>query len=154
MQWHLRLSSRVAGLIGPMVFNYGTDDKGWNLSTSQLLGFPEGSVGRSLGELLQSHQLEPLAGAEFHDVQHVLLNYSISFTDEVALQFFLHGNGKRSIASVSTMVGAWCILPHQWSYLRAAYRRGRACRDVSSINLRSLLPLDLNQARMLLSAAN
>lgn len=147
LQWHLHVSSWVARLIGPMVFNYGTNQKGWNISTSQLLGFPEHSVGRELGEFLKKNKLEPLAGAEYHDVQHVLLGYSISFTDEVALQFFLHGNGKCSIASVSTMIGAWCILPHQWSYLKAAYRRGRACRDVSGVDLHAILAENLEQAR-------
>lgn len=147
---HVRISTWVAKLIGPTVFNYGTNQKGWNLSTKELLGFPDDSLGRALGKFLEKHKLEPLAGAEYHDVQHVLLDYSISFTDEVALQFFLHGNGKKSIASVSTMIGAWCILPHQWSYLRSAYKRGKNCRDMAAINLKALLHQNLGQAKRLL----
>ena len=144
---HLKTSTWVAKLIGPMVFNFGTKDRNWNISTEELLRFPENSLGRALGDFLAKDGLEPLAGAEYHDAQHVLLDYSVSFKDEVALQFFLHGNGKRSIASVSTMIGAWCILPGQWSYLRRAYKRGKQAADISTLNLQMLLGRNLTQVK-------
>ncbi len=147
MDIHVKTSSWVAGLIGPTVFNYGTKDRNWNLSTIQLLQYPEGSVGKTLGEFLKKSKVEPLAGAEYHDVQHVLFDYSISFKDEVALQFFLHGNGKRSIASVSTIIGAWIILPTQWKYLRESYERGKNCRDLSVLNLKTVLHQDYRQVK-------
>lgn len=147
IQLHLKISTWVAKLIGPAVFNYGTKEKNWNITTAELLRFPEESLGKALGEFLKSYRLEPLAGAEYHDVQHVLLDYSVSFKDEVALQFFLHGNGKKSIASVSTIVGAWCILPTQWKYLRAAYERGKNSKDISALSVKPLLSQDLNQVR-------
>jgi len=147
LQLHLKISTWVAKLIGPMVFNFGTKDRNWNISTAELLRFPENSLGRALGEFLAKDGLEPLAGAEYHDAQHVLLDYSVSFKDEVALQFFLHGNGKKSIASVSTMIGAWCILPTQWKYLRKAYERGKQAADISTLNLKTLLSRDLLQVK-------
>lgn len=146
-QLHLKTSTWVAKLIGPTVFNFGTKERNWNISTAELLRFPENSLGKALGEFLAKDGLEPLAGAEYHDVHHVLLDYSVSFKDEVALQFFLHGNGKKSIASVSTMIGAWCILPTQWKYLRTAYERGKQARDISAISLRTLLSRDLRQVK-------
>lgn len=144
---HLKLASRVAGLIGPTVFNCGIKDKNWNLSTAQLLQYPEGSVGKELGEFLKRSNVEPLAGAEYHDIQHVLFDFSISFKDEVALQFFLHGNGKRSIASVSTLIGAWFVLPTSWKYLRNSYERGRNCRDISTLNLKTVLHQDCREVK-------
>src|SRR5438132_1183072 len=83
LQLHLKTSTWVAKLIGPTVFNYGTSDKRWNLTTAELLKFPENSLGKALGEFLAKDGLEPLTGAEYHDVQHVLLDYSVSFKDEV-----------------------------------------------------------------------
>ena len=149
-QLHLKTSTWVAKLIGPMVFNFGTKDRNWNISTRELLRFPEKSLGKALGEFLAKDGLEPLAGAEYHDAQHVLLDYSVSFKDEVALQFFLHGNGKKSIASVSTMIGAWCILPTQWKYLRTAYERGKQARDISTLNLKAMLSDDLDHTKRML----
>lgn len=147
IQLHLKTSTWVAKLIGPTVFNFGTKEKNWNITTAELLQFPEGSLGRALGEFLGKSKLEPLAGAEYHDVHHVLLDYSVSFKDEVALQFFLHGNGKRSIASVSTMIGAWCILPSQWKYLRDCYQRGKNSNDISTLHLKALLDQNLEQVK-------
>lgn len=144
---HLKTSSWVAQLIGPTVFNYGTKEKNWNLSTLELLQFPEASLGKALGEFLKKANVEPLAGAEYHDLQHVLFDYSISFKDEIGLQFFLHGNGKISFASVSTYIGAWFILPTQWKYLRDSYDKGRKCKDISTLNLKALLHQDFNQVK-------
>ncbi|MBI3518744.1 MAG: hypothetical protein HY062_05240, partial [Bacteroidetes bacterium] len=53
MWLHVKTSSLVAGLIGPMVFNYGTSDKNWNLSAKELQGFPEGTLGKALGDFLK-----------------------------------------------------------------------------------------------------
>lgn len=144
---HLKTSSWVAGLIGPMVFNYGTNQKNWNLTTEGLLQYPEGTVGKELGKFLKESGVEPLAGAEYHDVQHVLFDYSITFKDEVGLQFFLHGNGKISFASFSTFIGAWFILPTHWKYLRNSYQKGKKCKDISTLDLKEILHDDLNQIK-------
>lgn len=154
IQIHVKVSSWVAGLIGPMVFNYGTKDKNWNLSASELLKFPQGSVGKAVGEFLKEHGVELLTGAEYHDIQHVLFNYSISFKDEVALQFFLHGNGNKSIASISTCIGAWCLLPTEWKYLKSSYERGKQCRDISKLDLRSILKENFEEVKSSLFAEN
>jgi ubiquinone biosynthesis protein Coq4 len=136
---HLKTSSLIAKLIGPMVFNFGVKEDPWNLSTADLLQYPEGSVGKRVGEFLKKDHLEPIARAESHDVLHVLLDYSVTFKDEVGMQFFLRGNGNNSIASFLTSIGAWIILPTQWSYLRTSYARGKNCADVSKLNYKAVL---------------
>ena len=149
---HHKTSSWVAGMIGPMVFNFGSKDKNWNISTAQLLQYPEGSLGKTLGEFLKQHEVELLAGAEYHDIHHILFDYPISFKDEVALQFFLHGNGKKSFASFSTRLGAWLLLPTQWKYLNAAYERGKRCKDITKLNYKALLYEDVSHIKASLFA--
>jgi ubiquinone biosynthesis protein Coq4 len=144
---HLKTSSWVAGLIGPVVFNYGTNQKNWNLTTEDLLLYPEGSLGKALGRFLKKSGVEPLAGAEYHDLEHVLFDFSISFKDEIGLQFFLHGNGKKSFASISTIIGAWFILPTHWKYLKDSYRKGQECKDISKLNLKAMLHQNLNEVK-------
>lgn len=144
---NLKISSLVAKLIGPMVFNFGIKEEPWNLSTADLLRYPEGSVGKSVGEFLKKDNLEPIARAESHDVLHVLLDYSVHFKDEIAMQFFLRGNGNNSIASCLTSVGAWCLLPTQWAYLKKSYKRGKNCADVSKINYKAILNEDLQTVK-------
>ncbi len=151
---HLKTSSFVAKLIGPMVFDFGSKDKNWNLTTSDLLKYSEGSLGRAMGQFLQQNKVEPLAHAEYHDVHHVLFDYQITFKDEVALQFFLRGNGKRSLASFGTSIGAWILLPTQWNYLKNSYKRGQECIDISQLNLKELLNEDLQKIRSSLYKTN
>lgn len=143
MWLHMKTSSWVAGMIGPMVFDYGTNDKNWDITTKELHAFPEGTLGKALADFLTEHGVGLLKGAEYHDIQHVLLGYSVSFKDEVALQFFLHGNGNKSFASISTRIGAWLFLPTQWNYLKAAYERGKRCKDITKLNYKALLYDDI-----------
>jgi ubiquinone biosynthesis protein Coq4 len=144
---HEKISSFTAHLIGPVVFNFGAKETPWNMKTNDFLNLPEETVGRKLGEFLKLNRLEPIAGAESHDVYHVLFDFSSSFKDEVALQFFLRGNGKNSIASFSTAIGAWCLLPLQWSYLRGSYTRGKNCNDISQLDLKGILTEDIQHIR-------
>ena len=146
-QIHEKVSSWSAHLIGPMVFNFGVKQPAWNMSTADFLSFPNGTVGKALGEFFKNNRLQPIAGAESHDLYHILFDYSSSFKDEVALQFFLRGNGKNSIASFGTSIGAWILLPGQWSYLRASYKRGKKCRDISKLDLKSILFKDFEEVR-------
>jgi hypothetical protein len=149
-QLHMKIASFSAHLIGPTVFNVGIKEPGCKLSTADLLSFPDGTVGKNLGEFFKKNKFEPIAGAESHDLYHVLFDFSSSFKDEVALQFFLRGNGKNSIASFSTSIGAWCLLPTQWSYLKASYERGKKCGDISKLDLKAILFQDREDARLIL----
>ncbi len=147
LRLHYRISSFVARLIGPMVFNFGTKQPAWHLKRADLLQFPEGTVGRAVGEFLAKDNLELLERAEYHDVHHVLFDFSNSLKDEIALQFFLRGNGNHSLASCGTAVGGWFVLPFHWRYLRACYRRGKKCADVSGLNTKEILGSQLSAVR-------
>lgn len=151
---HLKTSSFVAKLIGPMVFDFGSKDKNWNITTADLLKYSEGSLGHALGRFLEKNKVEPLAHAEYHDVHHVLFDYEITFKDEVALQFFLRGNGKRSLASLGTSIGAWILLPTSWNYLKNSYKRGQNCIDISQLNLKELLTEDFQKIKSSLFKTN
>jgi hypothetical protein len=147
LQIHAKVSSFTAHLIGPLVFNFGIKEEAWNLSTADLLAFPEGSVGKTLGHFLKKSRLEPIAGAESHDLYHILFDFSTSIKDEVALQFFLRGNGKKSIASFGTSIGSWIIFPRQWSYFIKSKRRGASCKDVTPLACKTTLYQNYEQLR-------
>lgn len=150
IDFFMMTSSFTAKIIGPTVFNCGTNKQSWNISTKELLLLPEGSVGNELGKYLKEQKLEPLEKAEYHDVQHILFDFSMSFVDEVALQFFLIGNGKKSIASISTYLGAWFILPTKWKYLKTSYQRGKKCKDTSILNVKTILNEDFGMTKNML----
>lgn len=146
-QLHEKISSWTAHLIGPVVFNFGIKEEAWNMTTADLLNFPEASIGRVLGEFLKKNRLEPIAGVESHDVYHILFDFSPTLRDEIALQFFLKGNGKKSIASFGTSLGAWFLFPRQWQYFKTSYARGKECMDISKLNMKSILTDNFDQVR-------
>ena len=148
IQIHQKINSWVAQKLGPTVFCYGEKKECWNISTNELLSYPEKSVGKSLGLFLNEQGMEPLAKAEYHDVQHILFNYSMSFVDEVALQFFLRGNGIKTIATLLTCTGAWFILPFHWSYLKKSYSKGQQYKNVSVLNHKNILNENLEQLKV------
>jgi len=153
-QIHEKISSWSAQLLGPIVFNFGRKEEAWNIRTADLLKFPEGSTGKTLGEFLKRNRLEPIARAESHDLYHVLFGYSTSLKDEVALQFFLRGNGKTSIASFGTSIGAWFVFPKQWNYFKASYARGKRCMDLSRLDVKTLLVRNFDELRTSLFKEN
>ena len=146
-QIHEKISSFTAHLIGPFVFSFGKKENSWGLSTAKLLSYPENSLGKELGLFLKENRLEPIAGAESHDLYHVLFNYPTSLKGEVALQFFLKGNGKNSIASFGVSIGAWIIFPRQWHYFKGAQLRGKQCVDISTLNLKELLRQNFKEVK-------
>lgn len=147
MRIHIMVSSFTAHLIGPMVFSIGLKEEPWQLSKMDLLQFPKGTVGKAVGEFLDKNELKLIKHAEYHDVHHVLFDFSNSLKDEIALQFFLRGNGNNSLASMGTAIGAWCILPTHWKYLKYSYQRGKTCTDVSKLNLKELIYKDLAEVK-------
>ena len=74
--------SWTAQKIGPIVFNYGTKEKNWKLSTAELLQYPEGSLGKEMGQFLKKNRIEPLANAEYRKKTTTAynLNANLSYT--------------------------------------------------------------------------
>lgn len=100
----------------------------WQLDREALLQFPPGSLGRHLGHFLETNGLNMIPGFENHDVFHVLLDYGLSAPEEVALQWCLIGNGKRSPFSFAAVwVGSLCF-PEYWRWFRQAYQHGHSLR--------------------------
>jgi ubiquinone biosynthesis protein Coq4 len=89
---------------------------------------PPASLGAQLGHFLQSNQLQLTPTFENHEVFHTLLGYDTSAPQEVALQWCLLGNGKRSAYAIMTALVGFIFFPEHWEEIRAAYRRGQQMR--------------------------
>lgn len=100
----------------------------WQIDKKTLLDYPPGSLGRSIGAFLQANELDFIPGFENHDVFHVLLNFGLTAPDEVALQWCLIGNGKRSVFSYTAAFAGSLFFPEHWGWFRQAFRHGRSLR--------------------------
>ena len=123
----------------------------WQIDLKALLNYPPGTLGRRLGQFLQSNNLELIPSFENHDVFHVLMDYGLTAPEEVALQWSLFGNGKRSLFSFAAIfIGTVCF-PEYWGWFRKAYRQGKTLRAFHHWYFEYLLQENLTSMRQFLA---
>jgi ubiquinone biosynthesis protein Coq4 len=111
----------------------------WCLATKDLLNFPEGTLGSSLGHFLKQHQLEPVPKAERHDCFHVLLNFGTSMKEETRMQWFLVGSGKLSLFTTGSALLALAVLPENAKLYWQEFKRGRQSTNIDDWDFFKLL---------------
>lgn len=121
--------------------------KAWGLSTAILSGYPDGSLGKALGEFLAGEKLEPIAKLERHDVFHILLDYQTNLKHEAGLYFFLFGNGKKSFFAIGTVLFSAGMFPEHWPYLYRQYKRGKEAYPIASIRFQEFLHENFNDLK-------
>ena len=100
----------------------------WQQTTTGLLNYKPGSLGRTLGRFLITNDIDLIPRFEDHDVFHVLLEYNTTVPGESEMQFCLLGSGKRSLYVMGTCAIAWLVFPEYWSRFRTAFHRGKSYR--------------------------
>lgn len=112
---------------------------GWGLSIDQLGQYPKDTLGKDLADFLIKENFKLIAGVESHDVYHLILGYSTEVEEEAQMQFFLLGNGKRSLYAMGTSMIAFLTMPDQWLAFWRAYHRGRKSLKIHLWDFRCLL---------------
>jgi hypothetical protein len=125
--------------------------KAWNLSSRKLLTFPEGSLGKKVGEFLTKNKFELIDKLESHDVYHVITGMSTSVKDEVGMQFLLLGNGKKSLYMFTTIGICIFLLPEYFQHFIRCYKKGKRYSGIHKIDLHPALVEPLSLVRWRLS---
>ncbi len=117
----------------------------WFQDMNFLLACPPKSLGQELGQFLKKEGFDLLPKLEDHDVMHVLMKYKTTVEDEVKMQFFLIGNGKKSIYAWVSMLIGLLLIPEYYKEYIAEYKKGKNCVNISNWNFQYLLhePIDL-----------
>lgn len=111
----------------------------WDLTPVELQRFPAGSLGRALGEDLERKGFVLMPRLEVHDVCHLLTGVDIDVPGEIALQFLLFGNGKRSLYLFGVLFLGTLLFPEHLHTFLAARRRGQALAPFYDVDYRPLL---------------
>ncbi|MEL6866142.1 MAG: hypothetical protein AAFP19_17065 [Bacteroidota bacterium] len=117
----------------------------WKISRQQLRSYPPDSLGYELGDFLYQQDIDLIPKLEDHDVMHVLFKYQTTVVDEARMQFFLLGNGKRSLYALCTALIALVLIPEHYSTYWQEFQKGRHCLNISKWDFQHLLsePLEL-----------
>jgi len=118
--------------------------KSWTISQHDLQFFPEDSLGKNLYYFLKSNNFTIQAKAENHDIFHILSGFKPIVKEELALQFFLLGNGKRSFYLILAISTACILTPDRLSYFIKAYKKGKKYRAFHHWNFEYMLHENFN----------
>ena len=114
----------------------------WNLSRKQLLKYPRNTLGYHLGCFLEKNGFELLPKVEKHDIYHLLTGYGTKVEDEIALQYFCFGNGKRTPYLIGVLFIGTLILPESFGYYLKSFQKGRRANKFHNLPYQIMLDTD------------
>jgi len=123
----------------------------WDISIKQLIYYPKNSLGFHLGCFLLKHDFTPQPKLENHDVFHVLTGIGISVSEEISMQFYLLGNGKRSIYLFSVILLGSLLYLDKLKTFKSFYIKGRKAYPFHQLNYKNLLYQPLKELQTTLS---
>ncbi len=128
-------------------------NQSWDISMNTLLQYPKESLGFHLGCFLLKHNFDPQPKLENHDVFHVLTNAGISVPEEVAMQYYLLGNGKNSAYLYGVILLGTLCYPDKMPLFRKAYQKGKNAHKFHQLDFKKLLsqPVQTIQTTFLIS---
>ncbi|WP_276380527.1 hypothetical protein [Flavobacterium sp. H4147] len=104
---------------------YFKKNEPWDIDQASLLHYPEGSLGFGLGNFLYRNHFEIQEKLEDHDIIHVLTNTGISVYEEIGMQYYLLGNGKKSLYLFLVIASGTIFYPKRMHYFIQQYKRGK-----------------------------
>ena len=107
-----------------------------------LRALPEGTVGRSIADMLDRHGYRLIPRFQNHDLKHIVLGYEMIKTDEILMQAYLVGNGNYTIPCMLFLMNA-VFYPSIWPQLIPHYRMGRSANSILHITLEGCMYRDL-----------
>lgn len=111
----------------------------WDIGIEELLRYPYESLGYHMGSFLTRNNFDLQEKLESHDVFHVLTNTGISVPEEISMQFYLMGNGKRSIYLFSVVLIGGLLFPDYLKLFWRCYNRGKAALPFYQLDFKKLL---------------
>jgi hypothetical protein len=119
-------------------------NKPWTINKTELLQHNQESLGFHLGCFLIKYHFEIQPKLEDHDVIHVLTNTGVSVPEEIGMQFYLLGNGKRSLYLFLVILTGTCFYPTQFQYFINEYRRGKSAHQFYDLDFSKMLNMKIN----------
>lgn len=126
---------------------YMKHNQPWDITKEELASYPELSLGNDLGRFLTSNQFDIQEKLEDHDIIHVLTNTGISVADEIAMQYYLLGNGKRSLYLYMVILTGTVFYPMLFYRFMEAYKKGKKAHKFYYLDFLKLLHISTDTLR-------
>ena len=119
----------------------------WDLDIEDLLQYPKETLGFQMGHFLLKNNFDLQEKLESHDVFHVLTGTGITVPEEISMQFYLLGNGKRSAYLFSVILIGGFLFPDYIKLFRAKYRLGKSSLPFYQLDFYKLLDQPLTRIK-------
>jgi ubiquinone biosynthesis protein Coq4 len=113
----------------------------WEIGKNELLEYPKDSLGFGLGIFLDKNHFDIQPKLEDHDIIHVLTNTGISVIDEIGMQYYLLGNGKRSLYLFMVIISGTPFYLTQIKYFFQQYKRGKEALPFHYLDFSKMLSI-------------
>lgn len=127
------------------VVKYSTQK--WDINLKYLNSLSKDSLGNHLLQFLIKENFELMPKHESHDIYHILGQYGTKKEQEIALQFFLFGNGKHSLYLYLSLLIGLILFPEYYLMYKHAYLRGKEAYPFFKINFEKLLHYPIDEIR-------
>lgn len=128
---------------GPYQFLFKEKANAWEITIGDLLDYPTESLGHELGNFLSANHFDIQPSLEEHDVYHVLTRTGATVLDEIDMQFYLLGNGKRS-PFVFIVIGTGLLFyPFKIGQFVSSFKKGKKAHHFYNLDFYRLLPQPL-----------
>ncbi len=118
---------------------YFKKNEPWNIDKSLLMDYPEESLGFGLGNFLYKNHFDIQEKLEDHDIIHVLTGTGISVYEEIGMQYYLFGNGKRSLYLYMVIPTGTIFYPKRMSYFIEQYKKGKKAHTFHYLDFSKML---------------
>jgi ubiquinone biosynthesis protein Coq4 len=122
---------------------YFKKSKPWEINKDELLQYPKDSLGFGLGHFLDKNHFDIQPKLEDHDIIHVLTNTGISVADEIGMQYYLLGNGKRSLYLFMVILSGTPFYLTHMSYFIQQYKKGKQAHCFHYLDFSKMLSISI-----------
>lgn len=119
----------------------------WQTTSQELIKLPKASLGFHLGNFLVRYNFEIQEKLEDHDVIHVLTNTGISVVEEIGMQYYLLGNGKRSLYLLMVITTGLLFYPTQIHYYLNQFDKGKKAHQFYHLDFQKMLTIPVKTIR-------
>lgn len=115
----------------------------WRVTLDDLEKMPGNTIGYNYFCFLSKNKFNILPKLESHDMFHALTSTDTKVIDELSLQFYLFGNGKKSLYQYCVLISSILFIDKSQIFIEA-FRNGKKARPFSHLDFQNYLHHDLS----------
>jgi len=114
-------------------------NEAWKVTTKELVLYPRETLGFHMGCFLLKYSFEIQPKLEEHDVIHVLTNTGVTVIEEIGMQYYLLGNGKKSPYLFMVIFIGTLFYFSQLKAFYKYYKRGKNAHQFYDLDFEKML---------------